>query len=77
MNTLFELPKPSVKPEDDHEGTGHTCGQCVSIKRVRYSSCDFLYCKKRSCNLSQFGIKKVKSRQPACRMFQDARELLK
>ena len=71
MNTLFELPRPSVKTEDVHAGTGFTCGQCVSVKRVRYSSNDFLYCKKRPCNLSQFGIKKIKSRQPACRMFVD------
>ena len=72
MNTLFELPKPDLKAEDDHAGTGHTCGQCLNVKRVRYSSADFLYCKKTPCNLSQFKIKKVKSRQPACKMFIDS-----
>lgn len=77
MNTLFDMPEPNVRPEDNHSGTGYTCGQCVSVRRVSYSHCDFLYCKKRPCNLSQFGIKKVKSRQPACRMFINAKDVEK
>lgn len=67
MDTLFELPKT-----EKTKSNGNTCGKCANAVRPHRYRQDWLYCKVWSCNRSQFGIKRVKSRQDSCHKFSNA-----
>ena len=74
MDTLFEMPEAvATEPPQDRAGTGHTCGQCANAVRPHHYRSDWIYCKVTPCKRTQFGIMKVRSRQPACPMFSNMR----
>jgi len=64
MKTLFTMPEQSK-----HAGTGHVCGECFHAVRPHHYRQDWLYCEITPSNITQFGIAKIKTRQPACQRF--------
>jgi len=48
---------------------GTTCGRCANAIRPHHYRPDWIYCKKRISNRTQYGLLKVKSRREACEMF--------
>ncbi len=65
-----ESAKPTYVPPKYRHPDGMACGKCVHAARLHYYRPDWLYCKKTKDNKTQFGFAKVKSRQPACELFE-------
>ena len=69
MRELFEAQDVESTPVvQDHAGTGKTCGKCMHAVSPHYYR-DWMYCELRPCRRTQFGIKRVRSRLPACEWF--------
>ena len=71
MNELFDT-EPFKTPAKKHAGAGQVCGLCANIVRPHYYRDDWIYCKETPCKKTQFGIKKVRARLPACEKFKEA-----
>jgi len=50
--------------------SGETCGKCANAVRPHNYRPDWIYCRKRPCKRTQYGIMKVRSRQAACELFE-------
>ena len=69
MNKLFDV--PPIEPEK-HEHSGEICGHCKHAIGYKYDSGKvFYYCEITKCNRSQFKIKKIAFRKPACKKFKN------
>jgi len=68
MDELFDTTLCETK-KVEHVGTGQTCGKCEFAIRPHYYRKDWIYCEITKSKKTQFGILKVKSRQPACERF--------
>ena len=69
MNDLFVIGESYPPPQPRHNGTGNTCGKCGNAVRPHHYRPDWIYCAVTKDNRSQFGIKRVRSRQDACPRF--------
>ena len=67
MDTLFNM---DALKDSEHAGTGKTCGKCAHAIRPHYYRRDWLYCEVTASYRTQFGLIKVRSRLPACKLFE-------